>query len=247
MKYFAQIASGFMMLALLSEVSYAKPNYDTQGSQQPTRYAYQNNSSEQVTDSARDYLDKTISQIINQLEFLKKQVDSNQKLDEAQKADFSKNLDAKIIWLLEKREGVYNKSYEEVKVISAEIREYWKNNQYDVKKILGEVSTVRIDLAIEQLEAFAEKVEEKIQTLKSNGDDLSAPEEFLQDFRLQIHSARISNQHARDSFREISNTDESAENFYTKGQTFIKESHSFLRQSHRSLKNSVQAIQGLRR
>lgn len=247
MKYFAKIASGFMMLALLSGVAHAKPNYGIQEPQRRTRYNYQNNTSEQVTASARDYLDKTISQIIGQLEFLKKQVDEDQKLDETQKADFSQNLDDKIIWLLEKRDGVYNKNYEEIKSISAEIREYWEHNQYDVKKILGEVSTMRIDLAIEQLEAFAKKVEEKILTLKSNGDDLSAPEEFLQDFRLQINSAKMSNQQARDSFDKISDTDETAEDHYTKGQAFVKESHYFLRQSHRSLKNSVQAIQGLRR
>lgn len=203
-----------------------------------------------LEDTARNFLEKTVSSLIKKLETIKNWVSHRRVLSETEKQAIIIEIDQDINWLNEKLPKIQTASFDQTKEEAKTVREYWKTHRLKVKKIIGQIWAARINFIIAKAESFSAKVDAKIQELKIAGRDTTQLEAWLADVTQKISLAKEKFQAAKEKFQAIKgeagpdfvNEFKEANALFKEGHQFIKEANQYLKQAHAQLVQIVKEI-----
>ncbi len=195
----------------------------------------------QYEERARDLLRKSINIMIGRLEAIKAWVANRKELDDQTKSQVLAEIDKDIAWLKDKESQVDNATIDEIRSSAKEARQYWQRQRWQVKKIVAQLWTARLNYALDRFEQALDKAEEKINELKQAGYDTAELEEMLADARNKLDEARSKYEQAKEKWQEIDNLQE-ANQFFKEVRDYIKEANQYLRDAYRKLREIIEAL-----
>ena len=196
---------------------------------------------EALEDAARTFLEKAVSSLIKRLETVKTWVSNKKTLSEDKKKEIIVLLDSDINWLNQTLTKIKNATPEQIKEEAKAVSDYWKKHRGEMKGIVGEIWSARVDYVITKAESFSAKAQDKINQLKETGKDTSELEVWLSDFNQKINLAKKKNEAARAKFKAISSLAD-FDQLFKQGHQFIKEADKYIREAHSQLVKIVQEL-----
>lgn len=192
-----------------------------------------------VVEKAKISLLKADNLMIRRLEALRVRVEATRGLSDNEKAAIYAEIDADISWLEGKQADIQAAdSVLEIITVASEIWNYWRNVAVRIKQIIGQMLSAWVDALLQRAEAFAGRVEARIEELKDNGIDTSALESWLADYESKLALAEQKYDAAKDKFSKISSV-EDANRLFWEGLALIREGNRYLRDAFRSLRDIV--------
>lgn len=203
-----------------------------------------------LEETAKNYLQKTISSLIKRLETIKNWVSNQRALSEAERQAIIAEIDKDINWLKERLPKIQTASLEQIKEEAKTIRTYWRTHRARVKSITGQILAARINFLIAKTEDFSTKVKSKIDELKTAGKNTSQLETWLADFNQKLDLAKQKYEAAKVKFKAIKGEPgfdpvqelAEADKLFREGHQFIKEANQYIRQAHALLTQIVKEI-----
>ncbi len=197
-----------------------------------------------MEEKARNFLDKAVNTLIKKLETMKNWVSNRRAIPEDERRAIVAEIDKDINWLKERAGKIQTASPAEIKEEARKIRAYWKEYRVKIKRITGRIWVARISFVFNKAEGLADRVESKIEDLKSAGKDTSSLENGLDDFRQKIALAKEKYETAKKEFDAISNPSE-ADELFRRGNQFIKEANRYIRDAHRRLIEIIKEMKSI--
>ena len=175
------------------------------------------------------------------LEAIKNWISNRPGIDEDERANIIAELDQDISWLKEQETKVDDATVEEIRADAREVRQYWRQHRWKVKRVVGQIWSARLDYALQRFEQAADKAEEKINALKDTGYDTSELENLLADFRAKLELARQKYEQAKEKYQQISSLEE-ADQLFREVRQFIQEANQYLREAHQRLGEIIEKM-----
>lgn len=195
-------------------------------------------------EKARLYLEKTVDVLIKKLEALKNWVTNRRGIPEAEKQAINSEIDQDINWLKEKKTSIPDASPEQIKEKAKELRQYWKDHQVAMKRIIAQVWSSRISGSIEKFENVSVRISQKITELKAAGKDTAQLEAWLVELNQKISLAKEKRDSAKAKYMEILSLSD-ADQLFKQARQFINEANSYLKEAHKKLVNIVKEMKRL--
>lgn len=203
-----------------------------------------------LEDTARNFLEKTVSSLIKRLETIKNWVANRQALPENERQAIIAEIDQNIAWLNARLPNIQTASPDQIKEEAKTVRQYWKTHRVRVKRIIGEIWAARINFVITKAEDFSSKVSAKIEELKAAGKNTSQLEAWLADFNQKLALAKEKYAVAKTKFQEIKGEPgfdpitelSQADQLFRAGHQFIEEANQYIRQAHAQLVQIVKEM-----
>jgi len=182
---------------------------------------------------------KADNMMIKRLQVLRVRVEATRGLSDNEKVTIYAEIDADISWLQAKQAEIQAAENEQVlRSIASTIGDYWRNVRVRIKYIAGQILSAWADALVQKAEAFAGRVEARIENLKDQGVDTSALEAWLADYNSKLALAEQKYDAAKDKFSQIS-SEADADQLFRDGVAFIKEGNSYLRDAFKALRDIV--------
>jgi len=182
---------------------------------------------------------KADEMMIRRLQVLRARVEATRGLSDNEKTTIYAKIDADISWLQGKQADIQAAdNMQGSRSIASTIWNYWQNVRVKIKQIAGQILSAWVDALVQKAEAFAGRVEARIQQLKDNGIDTSALEAWLADYNSKLALAEQKYDAAKDKFSQISSVEDAARLFW-EGVARIREGNSYLRDALRRLRDIV--------
>jgi len=192
-----------------------------------------------LIDKAKTSLLKADDMMIKRLQVLRVRVEATRGFSDNEKTVIYAKIDADISWLQTKQADIQAAdNIQEIRDIATTAWNYWKEVRVRIKQIAGQILSAWVDALVQKAEAFAGRVEARIQQLKDNGIDTSALEAWLADYNSKLALAEQKYDAAKDKFSQISSVEDAAE-LFREGVAFIKEGNSYLKDALRALRDIV--------
>lgn len=203
-----------------------------------------------MENTARNFLEKSVSSLIKRLETIKNWVANRGALSETEKQEITAEIDKDIAWLQERSSKIQMASPEAVKNEAKTVRTYWKTHRVRVKRITGRIQAARINFLIAKAENFSAEVAKKIEELNAGGKDTSQLESWLNDFNQKITLAKQKYEAAKAKFQEIKGEPgfdpvtelSQADQLFRQGNQFVKEANQYIREAHAQLVKIVKEM-----
>jgi len=136
-----------------------------------------------------------------------------------------------------------NPTREELKIVAAELREYWKNNKQHLRFSVEKVLNLRMSGIIEKTEHLETKLNRVLEKLKEKGYDTTKAEEKIVEFNEHITTAKAEHQIAVQLIAEARvNYDKEK---LTQAHEHLKTAHQELKEAHDILKEVVREIKAV--
>ena len=182
---------------------------------------------------------KADTMMIRRVEVLRYRVQATRGLSDNEKTGIYAEVEAHIGWLQEKQADIQGAgTMQQVRTAAAEIWTYWQQVRVRIKQIVGQILSAWVDAIVQRAEAFAGRIEARIEQLKDNGVDTLALEAWLDDYNSKLALAEEKYDAAKDKFHEISSV-EDAFRLFREGIALIREGNSYLRDAFRALRDIV--------
>lgn len=182
---------------------------------------------------------KADTMMIRRVEVLRYRVQATRGLSDNEKTGIYAEVEAHVGWLQGKQADIQGAgTMQQVRTAAAEIWTYWQQVRVRIKQIVGQILSAWIDAIVQRAEAFAGRIEARIEQLKDNGVDTLALEAWLDDYNSKLALAEEKYDAAKDKFSEISSV-EDAFRLFRDGIALIREGNSYLRDAFRALRDIV--------
>ena len=192
-----------------------------------------------VVEKAKTSLLKADEMMIRRLQVIRVRVEATRGLSDNKKVTIYAEIDADISWLQTKQTDIQAAdNMQEIRDIATTVWNYWRNVRVRIKQIVGQILSAYVDALIQKAEAFAGRVEARIQQLKDNGVDTSALETWLADYNSKLMLAQQKYDAAKDKFAGISSEADAAQ-LFREGVALIKEGNSYLKEALRALRDII--------
>ncbi|OIO47352.1 MAG: hypothetical protein AUJ32_03120 [Parcubacteria group bacterium CG1_02_40_82] len=200
---------------------------------------------EQVLEKAKEYLKKTISTMIKYLEAMKNKTTNMRPVSDEDKAVIAAKINENIRWLNAKQAEINSAStIDKLKEISQAVNEKLNNIRIASKSITGQMLVARIKFLIDKSQAIADKLEAKINELKTAGKDVAKLDELLKDFKDKIALAKDKYEQAKAKFQAISSKDNAVQ-LFQEGHKLVNDANQYVKQAHQDLVQIVRRIKQL--
>lgn len=127
---------------------------------------------------------------------------------------------------------------QQVRERATELKEYWESIRVRIKQITAELIIAGFRAMVERVEAFAARVEAKINELKDNGVDTTQLESWLSQLNADLQTARERIDNAEAKVDEITDN-VTFRNIFSTAIDHAKNALTYLRKSLVNLKNIV--------
>lgn len=192
-----------------------------------------------VHEAARTSLLAADNMMIKRLEALKARVEATRGLSDNEKSALKAELDENISWLQGKQADIQAaENGQVIRSVATEIWTYWRQVRVRIKQIVGQILSAWVDALTQRAEAFAGRVEAKIEELKDNGVDTSELEDWLDNYNSAISQAEEKYDAAKAKFEEIS-SETNAGQLFREGIALIREGNSYLKDAFRTLRDII--------
>jgi hypothetical protein len=181
---------------------------------------------------------------LSYLRCMRARVDATRGLSENDKAALLSELNGYISTIESYGENIrVAENWRAKREIVKELRDYWLGIRARVKQITAQLIVTWFRAFVERAEAFAGRIEAKIQELKDNGVDTSALENWLEDFNSHLEIAND----WLDTAQALVDNDELWEDIgfrdiFRAAAGHIRKALTYLRDSFRNLKDIVSEI-----
>lgn len=181
--------------------------------------------------------------IIKRLELLKARVELTRGLSEDEKTAMYAEIDDEISWWQVEQTDIQNvKNSLEVLAERLEMWGHWlKPTKIKILDIAGRILSAWVDAIVQKAEAFAARVEARIEELKENGVDTTDLEAWLEDYKSAIALAEEKYDEAKDKFDQIPTAETSLDAgiLFLEGVILVREGNSYIKDALKALRNIV--------
>ncbi len=175
--------------------------------------------------------------MVKRLEALKARVNATRGLSDDEKTAIYTELDENISWIQGKVAEIQAaENGQQLRALAVELWDYWKQVRVRIRQIAGHLLDLWVDALLQKAEAFAGRVEAKIEELKDNGVNVTEYEENLSTYNSKVTLAEQKYDAAKAKFEEISAADENnAGQLFRDGLALIREGNTYLKEAFRIL------------
>jgi len=194
----------------------------------------QANETPELINKTKVFLSNAVNKGINNLELVKKWIDKIN-ISEEKKEELISTIDIHISnleGLMDDIEAIETK--EDAIAISKQIRAEWTSARVAVKKAVGLAMVHRTDFVINRLEVLADKLQQRIDSLKAEGKETAQMQDLLDNFNDHLETAKEKYELAKQKFSEISDVGD-ANKLFAEGRQFLREAHQQLKEAHAKL------------
>lgn len=205
--------------------------------------AYKNaDNKKALEDAARKYIELIIQRMSRRLETIKTWANNRESLGDAEKQAIATEVNNDVAWLNTQLEKIPTATGEEIKSIINTIRGYWLIHASDLKKLIGQVESARVESAITKSQNFSDTVSSSIDKLKDEGKDTTQLEAWLDTYDKNIALAQDSYEKAQEKYKEIE-TGAEFDAMFKNFTAYLRGAQKYLIEAHNQL---VQIVQELR-
>ncbi|MCJ7720761.1 MAG: hypothetical protein MUO36_04770 [Candidatus Hadarchaeum sp.] len=190
---------------------------------------------------------KADDMMIKRLQLLRVRVEISRGLSDDEKTAFHAEIDNYIGWLQGKRPEIEAAENEQVvRSISTTIWNYWSDVRVRIRYIVGQILSAQAEALAQKANAFAGRIEARIQQLKDNGVDTSTLEAMLADCNSNLALAEQKYDAAKEKFDQISSPS-NADVLFAEGVTLIREGNGYIREAFNGLRDIISEIRSMGR
>jgi hypothetical protein len=185
--------------------------------------------------------------MIKRLQLLRVRVEISRGLSDDEKTAFYAEIDDYISWLQGKQAEIEAAENGRVVIsISTTISNYWSDVRVRTRYIVGQILSAQVEALAQKANAFAGRIEARIQQLKDNGVDTSTLEAMLEDCNSNLTLAEQKYDAAKEKFDQISSPS-NADVLYVEGVALIREGNSYIREAFNGLRDIISEIRSMGR
>ncbi|MBW2974724.1 hypothetical protein KY366_03305 [Candidatus Woesearchaeota archaeon] len=200
---------------------------------------------EQIRDRAKESLLKTADRIIEHLNKVKANVESNEDLSEEEAADIVEKIDAMIEEVEEAKSAAESaESKEDVIEATKTIKQAWLRNKKRLTIHTGRIVNARIGGIIVKIKRLEVKLETILERMEEKGLDTSEIQSMVDQFNEKTEEAKESYENALDKFKEAASAEdvESAHELAVEGHRYMKAAQQSLQEAQKLLRDIVHSI-----
>jgi len=192
-----------------------------------------------LVDKARTASLKAADMFVADLEMLKARANASRGLSEENRDNIIAELDGYITEIQGYKQAVENtETGLELRQANKAMWQYWLSIRVRIKQITAQILVAGFEGMVERAQAFAGRVEAKIQELKENGEDTTALENWLDNFEstLALAQEKVDNAYAK--VEEITDN-VTFRQIYGSALYHLRNALVYLRDAFKGLKNIV--------
>lgn len=236
----------------MQSYSNAKMNYqNSQGDWQSARDEFQQAMSRwrsdktdsnfsQLVSASKHSADKAAEMMIRSMEMVRARIEATLGMSENEKNRLYNEIDNYISEVRAKQLSIQNAGDKsQIRAAAGELHQYWLQIRMRLQQINGEAALGMANVVLQRVEAFAARVEARIQLLKDNGVDTSNYENLLANLRLRIEAARQLMAQAENGVERMTDNEAFMESS-REARRAMKQAMNYLKDALNDLKGIVQ-------
>ncbi|MBI2661361.1 hypothetical protein HYX09_03775, partial [Candidatus Woesearchaeota archaeon] len=192
----------------------------------------------QTIEVAKKVLVNAIDRLVEHMNKIKSQVESNENIDDNRAKSYIQDIDARISELgALKAEAEAATTKEQLKEIAKKVRAKWTNFEHKAKVYSERVVTARVEGLVNTAKVLEKRLDAALAKIKENGVDVNVEEETAK-FSTSVEDAKKKVDQAKEKLeaaRKASDR-ESAKKATDEAKELIKQARELLKQAHETLK-----------
>ncbi|MBI2108422.1 hypothetical protein HYT54_04810 [Candidatus Woesearchaeota archaeon] len=192
----------------------------------------------QTIEVAKKVLVNAIDRLVEHMNKIKSQVESNENIDDNRAKSYIQDIDARISELgTLKAEAEAATTKEQLKEIAKKVRAKWTNFEHKAKVYSERVVTARVEGLVNTAKVLEKRLDAALAKIKENGVDVNVDEETAK-FSASVEDAKKKVDQAKEKLeaaRKASDR-ESAKKATDEAKELIKQARELLKQAHETLK-----------
>jgi len=193
----------------------------------------------QLMNAARGAATKAAELIVKNMEMVRARIEASIGISEKQKERLYAEIDNYINEIRAKQLQIQNAGdQQQIRAAAGELHQYWLQIRVRLQQMTGEMMVNFAEGMVQRVRAIVATVETRVQSMKENGIDTSALENWLAEARSNISAAELKIAEAENIVNQINENTSFAE-IYGGIQARIREAVSYLKESLKELKDTI--------
>lgn len=200
---------------------------------------------EEIKERAQEFLLKTADSILEHLNTVKANVESNEDLTEEESTEILAKID-EMIQEIEDAKSTIESSENKDEIIEAArtIKEAWARIRKRLAIYTGKITNARIGGIIVKSKQLEIKLERILARMEEKGIDTTQIQTLIDDFDAKINEAKTNYENALDKFKEAASAKDvkTAHELAVEGHSYMKAAHKSLQEAQKLLRDIVLSI-----
>jgi len=193
----------------------------------------------QLMNAARGAATKAAELMVKNMEMVRARIEASIGISENQKERLYAEIDNYINEIRAKQLQIQNAGdQQQIRAAAGELHQYWLQIRVRLQQMTGEIMVNFAEGMVQRVRAIVATVETRVQSMKENGIDTSALENWLAEARSNISAAELKIAEAENIVNQINENTSFAE-IYGAIQARIREAVSYLKESLKELKDTI--------
>jgi hypothetical protein len=193
----------------------------------------------QLMNAARGAATKAAELMVKNMEMVRARIEASIGISENQKERLYAEIDNYINEIRAKQLQIQNAGdQQQIRAAAGELHQYWLQIRVRLQQMTGEMMVNFAEGMVQRVRAIVATVETRVQSMKENGIDTSALENWLAEARSNISAAELKIAEAENIVNQINENTSFAE-IYGGIQARIREAVSYLKESLKELKDTI--------
>jgi hypothetical protein len=193
----------------------------------------------QLMNAARGAATKAAELMVKNMEMVRARIEASIGISENQKERLYAEIDNYINEIRAKQLQIQNAGdQQQIRAAAGELHQYWLQIRVRLQQMTGEMMVNFAEGMVQRVRAIVATVETRVQSMKENGIDTSALENWLAEARSNISVAELKIAEAENIVNQINENTSFAE-IYGAIQARIREAVSYLKESLKELKDTI--------
>jgi hypothetical protein len=193
----------------------------------------------QLMNAARGAATKAAELMVKNMEMVRANIEASIGISENQKERLYAEIDNYINEIRAKQLQIQNAGdQQQIRAAAGELHQYWLQVRVRLQQMTGEMMVNFAEGMVQRVRAIVATVETRVQSMKENGIDTSALENWLAEARSNISAAELKIAEAENIVNQINENTSFAE-IYGAIQARIREAVSYLKESLKELKDTI--------
>jgi hypothetical protein len=193
----------------------------------------------QLMNAARGAATKAAELMVKNMEMVRARIEASIGISENQKERLYAEIDNYINEIRAKQLQIQNAGdQQQIRAAAGELHQYWLQIRVRLQQMTGEMMVNFAEGMVQRVRAIVATVETRVQSMKENGIDTSALENWLAEARSNISVAELKIAEAENIVNQINENTSFAE-IYGAIRARIREAVSYLKESLKELKDTI--------
>ncbi|MBU0628093.1 MAG: hypothetical protein KKC75_02810 [Nanoarchaeota archaeon] len=196
---------------------------------------------EEIKENAKEFLLNTAGNILEHLNKVKANVESNEDLSEEEAKEIIADVDL-MISEIEDAKSVIESSEDKEQIIEASktIKKAWLRIKERLAVQTGKITASKIGGVIIKVKSLEAKLERVLSRMEEQSIDTTSIQSLVDEFNAKTDEAKLSYEQALDKFKEAAASDD-----LETSKTLAKEGHNLLKEAQNSLQGSQKLLRSI--